>query len=64
MQGSVSEVSYVVRAEPSTQDVPIPIMWRGHLVVIAVLAAITLGAPTIASRFAQSSTYADLLPLH
>jgi uncharacterized RDD family membrane protein YckC len=55
--------SYVVRAEPDTQ-MPLPIMWRGHLVVVALLAVITLGSPVIANRLWQSETFADLLLMH
>jgi uncharacterized RDD family membrane protein YckC/sulfur transfer complex TusBCD TusB component (DsrH family) len=55
--------SYVVRAEPDTQ-MPLPIMWRGHLVAVALLAVTTLGSPVIANRLWQSETFADLLPIH
>lgn len=52
--------SYVVRAGADTQ-MPLPIIWRGHLVAVALLAVITLGSPVVANRLWQSETFADLL---
>ena len=56
--------SYVERFDRAAQPVPFPIMWRGHLVVVAVLAVIALSAPAVASRFAQTRTFAGILPLY
>jgi uncharacterized RDD family membrane protein YckC len=55
--------SYVERFDRVAQSVPFPVMWRGHFVVVALLAAIALSAPAVASRFAQSQMFAGLLPL-
>jgi uncharacterized RDD family membrane protein YckC len=56
--------SYVERFDRATQPVPFPIMWRGHIVVVAVLAVIALSAPAVASRFTQTQTFAGILPLY
>lgn len=56
--------SYVERFDRAAQPVPFPIVWRGHIAVVAVLAAIALSAPVIASRFAQTQTFAGMLPLY
>lgn len=56
--------SYVERFDRVAQPAPFPIMWRGHIAVVAVLAVIALGAPAIASRFAQTQTFAGILPLY
>ncbi|QBB70874.1 RDD family protein [Pseudolysobacter antarcticus] len=55
--------SYVERFDRVAQSVTFPIMWRGHLAVVALLAAIALIAPIVVSRFAQTETFAGLLPL-
>lgn len=52
--------SYVVRLDPLTQVMPFPVMWRGHLVVVALLAIVALSAPAVASRFAQSQAFAEM----
>jgi uncharacterized RDD family membrane protein YckC len=56
--------SYVERFDRAAQPVPFPIMWRGHVAVVAVLAAVALSAPAVASRFAQTQTFAGILPLY
>jgi uncharacterized RDD family membrane protein YckC len=56
--------SYVERFDRAAQPVPFPIMWRGHVAVVAVLAAIALSAPAVASRFTQTQTFAGMLPLY
>lgn len=56
--------SYVERFDRAAQPVPFPIMWRGHIVVVAMLAVIALSAPAIASRFVQTQTFAGVLPLY
>jgi uncharacterized RDD family membrane protein YckC len=56
--------SYVECFDRATQSVPFPIMWRGHIVVVALLAVIALSAPAVASRFAQMQTFAGILPLY
>lgn len=57
--------SYVERFDRAAQPVPFfPIVWRGHIAVVAVLAAIALSAPVIASRFVQTQTFAGILPLY
>jgi uncharacterized RDD family membrane protein YckC len=56
--------SYVERFDRAAQPVPFPSMWSGHIVVVAVLAVIALSAPAVASRFAQTTTFAGILPLY
>jgi len=56
--------SYVERFDRAAQPAPFPIMWRGHIAVVAVLAAIALSAPAVASRFTQTQTFAGMLPLY
>jgi len=56
--------SYVVHVQTGEQVMPFPLIWRGHLAVVAVLALLALSAPLIASRFAQSKTFAGMLPLY
>ena len=56
--------SYVERFEPAAQSAPFPIMWRGHIAVVAVFAAIALSAPGVASRFAQTRAFAGMPPLY
>ncbi|MFC5580503.1 RDD family protein [Rhodanobacter terrae] len=52
--------SYVERFDGAARPVPFPVMWRGHLAVAALLAALALSAPVIASRFAQTQTFAGI----
>lgn len=56
--------SYVVSVRSDAQKTPIPSLWRGHLVVVAALALLALSAPLIASRWAQSQTFAGTLTLY
>lgn len=56
--------SYVERFNPVAQPVPFLPMWRGHVVAVAVIAAIALCTPAVASRFAKSQTFAGMLPLY
>jgi uncharacterized RDD family membrane protein YckC len=55
--------SYVERFDRATRAAPFPVMWRGHLVVVALLAVLALSAPVVASRFAQTQTFAGILAL-
>lgn len=55
--------SYVVRAEP-TEPKPLLVIWRGHLVVVGMVAVLCLAAPTVASRLSQSATFAGLMPAY
>ncbi len=56
--------SYVERFDRATQPVPFPIIWRGHLVVLALIAVIALSVPVATSRFAQTQAFAGILPLY
>jgi uncharacterized RDD family membrane protein YckC len=56
--------SYVERFDGATQPVPFPIIWRGHLVVLALIAVIALSVPVAASRFAQTQAFAGTIPLY
>ncbi len=56
--------SYVERVERISRPVTFRIMWRGHIVVVALIAAIALSAPAVASRFAQTQPFADMLALY
>ena len=56
--------SYVERFNGNAQTAPFPVMWRGHIVVAALLAVIALCSPMVASRFMQTSAFADILPLY
>jgi uncharacterized RDD family membrane protein YckC len=56
--------SYVERFDGATQPAPFPIMWRGHLVALAVVAVIALSGPWLSSRWEQSKTFAGILPLY
>jgi uncharacterized RDD family membrane protein YckC len=56
--------SYVEHFDGATQPAPFPVMWRGHLVALAVVAVIALSGPWLSSRWAQSKTFADFLPLY
>ncbi|WP_426663502.1 RDD family protein [Rhodanobacter aciditrophus] len=56
--------SYVERFDRAAQPVPFPVVWRGHLVALAVIAVIALSAPVVASRFAKSQALAGILPLY
>ena len=56
--------SYVERVDHAMQPAPFPVMWRGHLVVLALIAVIALSGPLASSRWAQSKTFAGILPLY
>lgn len=56
--------SYVERIDPATQPAPFPVMWRGHLVALALVAVVALSCPVVAARFAQSKTFAGIVPLY
>jgi len=56
--------SFVERFDGAAKPVPFPAMWHGHIVVVALLAVIALSAPAVASRFAQTATFAGILPLY
>lgn len=56
--------SYVVHVQTGEQVMPFPLIWRGHLVVVAVLALLALSGPVIGNRFAQSKTFVGILPAY
>lgn len=56
--------SYVERFDGATQPPPFPVMWRGHLVALAVVAVIALSGPWLSSRWERSKDFADFLPLY
>jgi uncharacterized RDD family membrane protein YckC len=56
--------SYVVQAVPKTGEAAFPPIWKGHLVVVAVLALLALGAPAVARRLAGTTTFAGMLPMY
>lgn len=56
--------SYVERFDRATQPAPFPAMWRGHMVTVVVIAAITLSTPLVASRLAKTQTFAGIQPLY
>ena len=56
--------SYVERVDPAAQRATFPVMWRGHLVALVVIAVVALSGPVVASRFAKSRAFADMLPLY
>ena len=53
--------SAVVRAAAAP---PVPPAWRGHLVVIGVVAALAATAPLVAARLISGTTVERLLPVH
>lgn len=56
--------SYVVRAVPEAGRAAFLPIWRGHLVMVAVLALLALSAPALARRLAATSTFAGMLPMY
>lgn len=56
--------SYVVQAAPAAARANFPSIWRGHLVAVAVLALLTLGAPAVAKRLAATTSFAGMLPMY
>ena len=56
--------SYVVRVQPDAGDAHFATVWKGHLAVVIVIALLSLSAPLAAGRFAQSDTFAGMLPLY
>lgn len=56
--------SYVERFDRAVQTAPFPVMWHGHIVVVALLAVIALSAPAVASRLVKTQTFAGILPLY
>jgi len=56
--------SYVERFDRAAQSVPFPAIWRGHMVVVAVIAVIALSGPMVASRFIGTQAFAGILPLY
>lgn len=56
--------SYVERFEGAPRPEPFPRVWRGHLAVVMLLAALALTAPVVASRFAQTATFAGMTPVY
>lgn len=55
--------SYVERFERTARPVPFPRIWRGHLIAIALIAAIALSIPVVAKRFLSSPMFAGMLPM-
>ncbi|GLQ50950.1 RDD family protein [Dyella flava] len=56
--------SYVVRVQPEAGEAHFATVWQGHLAVVMVIALLSLGAPLIAKRLAQTDTFAGILPLY
>jgi uncharacterized RDD family membrane protein YckC len=56
--------SYVERFDRAASPVPFPAIWRGHMVVVALIAVIALSGPLVASRFARAQAFAGILPLY
>ena len=56
--------SYVVQAVPETGRTAFPPIWQGHLMVVALLAVLALGAPAVGRRLAGTTTFAGMLPLY
>ena len=55
--------SVVVLAPGPARVLPIAPTWRGHLVVVSVVALLALLAPVATQRLAKSDTFAGLMPL-
>ncbi|HEV2539831.1 MAG TPA: RDD family protein [Frateuria sp.] len=55
--------SYVVRTQPETGEAHFAQVWRGHIVVSALIALLFLGTPFVVKRLTQSDLCAGLLPL-
>ena len=56
--------SYVVHEQAGVPGRVFPMIWRGHLVAVALLALLALSGPVIAGRFAQSQFFAGILPVY
>lgn len=56
--------SYVIRADPAVEHPAFLTLWPGHRAVVAALIVLALGAPWVASRVANSTTFAGILPLY
>lgn len=56
--------SYVVRIQPHEQRLPMLPVWKGHWVVVGLLAFASLALPVAANHQAQDQALADLLPAH
>lgn len=56
--------SYVERFDRAAQAAPFPAIWRGHMVVVAVIAVIALSGPMVAGRFIGIQPFAGILPLY
>ncbi len=56
--------SYVVQAQPAAQAMAFASIWRGHFVVVAVLALQALASAYAVSLFAHSKMFAGILPLY
>ncbi|WP_158883736.1 RDD family protein [Rhodanobacter sp. L36] len=56
--------SYVERFDRVGQPTTFPGMWRGHFIVAALLVVLALGSPLLASRFANTQTFAGMLALY
>ena len=56
--------SRVVRAIPVTGKAAFLPIWQGHLVVVAVLAVLALGAPMAGRRLAGTANFAGMLSLY
>lgn len=56
--------SYVVRVQPEATRADFPPIWRGHLVVIAVVTLLSLGAPAVVNRLVRTDLFAGLMPLY
>ena len=56
--------SYVERFEGAPRTESFPALWRGHLVVVALIAALALTAPAIANRLVHTQRFAGMTPVY
>jgi uncharacterized RDD family membrane protein YckC len=55
--------SVVVRTPPAPVTLPIPPVWRAHLIVVAVVAALSLLAPMLGQQLLKTETFSGMMPL-
>lgn len=55
--------SFVVRLPPDGVPRTVPPIWKGHLVVLALLGLAALGAPALVNRVVDTSMIAGLVPM-
>jgi uncharacterized RDD family membrane protein YckC len=56
--------SYVIDTDPYVNAVPFAPIWRGHLMAVAVLIALTLSTPLVLHRQILSPELAAIMPLY